>query len=204
MNKFYLIIVTVLIILGAGLFFLPDRSSINEIKPNELLRELNSDERFWSTDMIAEKLINNDPNIFLVDVRDFDQYFEYSLPYAMNIPLESILDSAWIEYFDQDDYDIILFSNGDIYADQAWLLLRRQAYQNLYIMKGGLNCWAETILQPVPPKQTEPTEAFELYDFRRGASIFFGGSSQHVNQEAKRETITITPRKKKTLVEGGC
>jgi len=204
MRRSYIIVAIAFILLGAGVFLLPERAHINEIKPETLLRELNSNERFWSTDLIAEKLINKDPNLLLIDVRDFDQYYEYSLPPAMNIPLETILDSAWIDYFDQDDYDVVLFANADIYADQAWLLLRRQGYQNIYIMKGGLNCWAETILQPSRPAESAPSEAFELYDFRRGASIYFGGSSVELSQGTKQETIIVTPRKKKNVVEGGC
>ncbi|MEA3477433.1 MAG: rhodanese-like domain-containing protein [Bacteroidota bacterium] len=204
MNKFYVIIVAILITLGAGLFFLPERTNIYEVKPEVLLQEFNNQKRFWSTDMIAEKLIDKDPSLLLIDVRSFDEYMEYSLPNAMNIPLGSILDSAWMDYFDQDHYDIVLFSNGDIYADQAWFLLKRRAYQHLYIMKGGLNCWAETILQPVPPRDTDPIEAFELYDFRKGASMFFGAGTQEINQEVKQEIIAVKPRKKKTVVEGGC
>ena len=204
MNKFYVIIVAILISLGAGLFFLPERTNIYEVKPELLLQEFNNQKRFWSTDMIAEKLIDKDPSLLLIDVRSFDEYMEYSLPNAMNIPLGSILDSAWMDYFDQDHYDIVLFSNGDIYPDQAWFLLKRLGYQHLYIMKGGLNCWAETILQPVPPHATDPTEAFELYDFRKGASMFFGAGTQEINREVKQETITVTPRKKKTVIEGGC
>jgi rhodanese-related sulfurtransferase len=204
MNKPYLILAAVLILLGAGIFLLPDNTVLKEVSPQSLLRELNTDERFWSTDIIAEKLIDKDPNMLLVDVRDMYQYLEYSLPTSVNIPLEEVLDSAWVDYFRQDDYDVVLFSNGDILADQAWLLLRRKGYRNLYIMKGGLNRWAETILQPVPPVPTEPQEAFELYSFRKGASIYFGGSAQEMNQDNNQETITVTPRKKKTVVEGGC
>jgi rhodanese-related sulfurtransferase len=204
MNKTYFIIASLLILLGAGALFLPEKDNINEVNPESLLRDLNTDERFWSTDLIAEKLIDKDPNLLLVDVRDLDQYLEYSLPAAMNIPLEDILDSAWIDYFNQDDYDVVLFSNGDIYADQAWLLLRQQGYDNIYIMKGGLNRWAETILQPQPPAQTDPSEAFERYSFRKGASMYFGGSEQETEQSTTQETIIVTPRKKKNAVEGGC
>ena len=204
MNKTYYIIASLLILLGAGVLLLPQRTNINEVNPETLLRELNTTERFWSTDFIAEKLIDKDPNLLLVDLRDLEQYLEYSLPAAMNIPMGTILDSAWIDYFDQDDYDVALFSNGDIYADQAWLLLRRKGYDNIYIMKGGLNRWAETILQPKPPTQTDPSEAFERYSFRKGASLYFGGSTQGSKQAETQETIIVTPRKKKTVVEGGC
>jgi rhodanese-related sulfurtransferase len=204
MNKTYFIIAGLLILLGAGVLFLPEKTNINEVNPESLLRELNTDERFWSTDYVAEKLIDKDPNLLLIDVRDMYQYLEYSLPVAMNIPLETILDSAWIDYFDQDDYDVVLFSNADIYADQAWMLLRRQGYNNIYIMKGGLNRWAETILQPQAPDQTDPSEAFERYSFRKGASIYFGGSAQETEQATTKETIIVTPRKKKTVLEGGC
>jgi rhodanese-related sulfurtransferase len=203
MKKAYIILALIIIVLGLGLIFLPEIQHKKELPPKQLLTEISTATRFISTDKVAERIIDGDPSMLLVDVRDMYQSLEFTLPGAINIPIEEVLDSTWMEYFDQDDYDVVLFSNGDILADQAYMVLRRYDYKNLFVLKGGLNYWAETILQPPVPSESAPTEEFELYDFRRAARQYFVGGDVIIEQQPS-ESITVTRRKKKNVVEGGC
>jgi len=200
----YIILAAILIIAGLGLVILPERTHSYETTPEELLVEINDPSRFLTSDQVAEMIINGDPTLFLIDVRDFYSFEEYSLPGAVNIPLEELLLEDWVDYLDQEDMSIVFFSNGDIYADQAWVLNRRLNRNNIYVLKGGLNCWAETILHPTRPVETAPTEAFDLYEFRKGASIYFGGSGNLPSSSEPTEIITVTRKKKENVVEGGC
>ncbi len=193
-----------LILLSAGMFLLPERNDYHELKPGELLAAANNQSRFLSTDLVASRMIDGDPSLFLIDVRSIYAYEEYSLPRAMSIPLEEILYPEWEEYLEQEGMDIVLFSNGDILADQAWMLLKRADKDNIFIMKGGLNCWFKTIMQPVPPPATAPTEAFDLYQFRKGAAQYFGGGINLTDETPAQEPIKVSRKKKKNVVEGGC
>ena len=203
MNKAYIIIIIIAVLLGGGLLLIPDPDYVEELSPQQILLDINNDSRFWSTDMIADKIIKQDPSLLLIDVRDEGQYEYFSLPGALNIPLENILDPEWDDYFDAEDYDIVLYSNGDVYADQAWILLKRLNYKNIRVMQGGLNHWAETILQPPAPKQSDPQEAFELYNFRRAARQYFGGGSE-ITSDDPAEVIMVSRKKKTGAAEGGC
>ena len=203
MNKAYIIIIIIAVLLGGGLLLIPNPDYVEELSPQQILLDINNDSRFWSTDMIADKIIKQDPSLLLIDVRDEGQYEYFSLPGALNIPLENILDPEWGDYFDAEDYDIVLYSNGDVYADQAWILLKRLNYKNIRVMKGGLNCWAETILQAPVPKQSDPQEAFELYNFRRAARQYFGGGGE-ITTDDPAEVIQVSRKKKSGAAEGGC
>lgn len=204
MKTQYIILAAILILAGLGLVFLPEKTHSNETMPEELLVEINDPSRFLTTDQVAEMIISGDPALFLIDVRDFYSYEEYRLPGALNIPFEEILLEDWADYLDQQDMMIVFYSNGDIYADQAWTLNRRLNRQNIYVLKGGLNCWAETILQPKPPAETAPSEDFDLYEFRKGASIYFGGGNSVETSTESTEIITVKRKKKENKVEGGC
>lgn len=203
MKRVYVILMAIAILLSAGLFLFEGRGPDTQLPPRQLLLEINDDSRHWSTDLVADKIIKHDPALLLIDVRSPDQYAEFSLPGALNIPLENILDEDWQDYFLAEDFDIVLFSNDEIYADQAWILLRRLNYKNLRVMEGGLNRWAETIMEPPVPKASEPEEAFELYDFRRAANQYFGGGAAEISP-TETEVIQVTRKKKKSAVEGGC
>jgi rhodanese-related sulfurtransferase len=204
MNKAYYTLAVFLLLLGVGLLFLPDREHPEEVSPRELLGELRNPSRFISTDKVAEMIIDNDPTLVLVDVRDMYDYLDFSLPGAHSIPLEEILLYDWVDSLSYEQSKIVLFSNGDIKADQAWMLLKRNNYSNLHVMKGGLNEWFETIIQPQQPPETASDEEIDRYQFRRGASIYFTGGTAPIEAETSGETVVVRRKEKTQVVEGGC
>ena len=205
MTKTYIILAIVLIGFAFGLILLPEHKTTNEANPEILLKEAFSKSRFLSPDQIADRLINEDPSIFLIDVRTPDQYQEYSLPGAFNIPLDEMILSDWKDYLDQEDMDVVLVSNGGLYADQAWMLCKRMGYNNLYVMEGGLNAWFKNIMQAEMPAETAAKEDFDLYAFRKGAARYFGGGSEiEVESSIPKENIVVKRREKKNVAEGGC
>lgn len=205
MSKRYILLAILLLASAFGLTLMPEKADYNQIPAKEFLREIYNPARYLSTHQIAKRLIERDPSIFLVDVRTASEFEEYAIPGAFNIPLENILEEEWVDYLSQDGMDVVLYSNGDIYADQAWTLIAQQGVKNLYIMKGGVNQWFARIIQPVAPPETAPSEAFDLYAFEKAACIYFGGASTNVESTAPVEKKTVVVRKKKKkAAEGGC
>lgn len=205
MSKLYIVLAVVLIGLAGGLLLLPDTTRTEETNPELLFKAINNKARYLSVDYVAERLINEDPSILLIDVRSPDQSYEYSLPGSMSIPLDEILLPDWRDYLDQENMDVVLYSNGDVLADQAWILCTRQGYGNLYVMEGGLNKWFDVIMQPRRPDETAPSEAFDRYAFRQAARIHFGGGTIEFESESDQpQPVQIIKREKKTITEGGC
>jgi len=207
----YIMLAAILILLAGGLVLLPKYQKHEGIKPQELLSNVISPERYITTDQVAEKLINRDPSFILIDVRDEKSYSNYSLPNAINIPLEKLLDEDSRAYLNQIQFDVVLFSNDHFYADQAWILCNRLGFKNIRVLKGGVNSWFTTIINPEMPDQDMPAEAFDLYSTRKAGSMYFGvvypeqaeiaGSESNI--EAPKRVITVQ-KKKKRVAEGGC
>jgi rhodanese-related sulfurtransferase len=205
MSKTYIILASILIILAGGLLLLPDMNRSEEMPPELLLKEINDPARYVTADLVAERLINEDPAILLVDVRSPEESNAFTLPGSVNIPLVEIDDPEWRDYLAQDYMDVVFYSNGDIHADQAWILCTRQGYKNLYVMAGGLNRWFTDIMQPEVPPATAASEEFDRYAFRKAASAYFSGGKLEVTTHAdKPEPVILEKRKKKTVTEGGC
>jgi len=207
LSKRYLILASLLLIAALGLVLLPSYQKNENITAEDLLAKVINPERYITSDILADNIITNDPSIILVDVREVDAYAKYTLPNAINIPLSDILNEDYQGYLDQDRYNIILFSNENFKADQAWLLLNRLGYYNLHVLKGGINGWYNTILNPPKPTEDMPNEAYELYNFRRAAGLHFGvgikaKEKKIVKKVVKR--IVPKPKKKKRKPEGGC
>lgn len=204
MNKAYIFLAGMFIILAIVLIILPDRGHSDDKTPRELLGDLRNPSRFISTDKVAEMIINQDPTLVLVDVRPKRDTLHFSLPGAHSIPLEGILMTDWVDSLSYDLSKVVLFSNGDILADEAWMLLKRANHTNIHIMKGGLNCWFETIIKPLPPAETASDEEIDLYQFRKGASIYFTGGATAVEQDIEFEAVIVRKKNKSRAVEGGC
>jgi rhodanese-related sulfurtransferase len=206
MSKRYILLAGLLLASAFGLTLMPEKVDSHQIPAKEFLREIYNPARYLSTHQIAKRLIERDPSIFIIDVRTPGEYEKYTIPGAFNIPLENILEEEWTDYLSQDGLDVVLYSNGDIYADQAWTLIAQQGVKNLYIMKGGINQWFATIIQPVAPPETAPSEAFDLYAFERAACIYFGGASVNVEGSAAptEKKTAVVRKKKKKAAEGGC
>lgn len=215
----YVILAAVLIVLAGGLVLLPKHEKYEGINPESLLANAISPERYISTDELADRIINQDPTLLLVDVRDGNSFNKFTLPSAVNIPLDKVLEEDSEPYLYQDEYDVIFFSNDNFHSDQAWILCNRLGYENLNVLKGGLNEWYNTIINPKEPTENMASSEFEQYTFRKAASMYFGVAYPEkvvkkpvVKKYVPAKTTPVaTPKKvvpkkkkKKMPVEGGC
>lgn len=177
-----------------------------KLTPEQLLEQVNSGMQYYSPDAVANMIITEDPSFLLIDVRGQDEYEKYHLPGSINIPITDILADDWAVYLDQDSRYNIFYSNGTVTANEAWMITIQLGYENNYVLQGGLNYWAETIMNPEAPAITSPNEEIAKYNFRKGAGMTLGGGTDMASQEIQAVTSLpkIAPRPKKKRTQGGC
>ncbi|WP_282135666.1 rhodanese-like domain-containing protein [Seonamhaeicola maritimus] len=213
----YKILAFIFIVLAGGLVLLPKYEKQEGISPEKLLSSTINPERYISTDALADRMINQDPALLLIDVRNESDFKKYTLTNAINIPLKNILDEESEPYLNQDAYDVVLFSNDHFHADQAWILCNRLGYKNLHVLNGGINNWYNTIINPKIPSEDMAHTEFELYAFRKAASMYFGVAyPEKVKKAPVKKPVTkpsvieapkkviVKKKKKKMPIEGGC
>jgi len=205
--KMRLIIASVLIPLGIIIAAVPE----NTTKPfrltaGELLEEVREGTQFVSTDEIADMLVQKDPSLQLIDVRTQAEFEKYNLPGSVNIPFSDLLSEEWSDFLDQGVKMNVFYSNGNLKANEAWMISRQLGFENNYVLQGGLNYWAETILNPTAPKSVLADDEIAKYDFRKGASMALGGGSMVAigSKASNTPKPKIKKRKKKKKVAGGC
>jgi len=173
----------------------------------ELLQEATAKAQFVTTDEIADLIIKKDPSLQLIDVRTPDEFDKFSLPGAINIPLVDFLSPEYSDIINQDVKMNVFYSNGTLQSSQAWMITRQLGYKNNYILQGGLNYWAETIMNPGQPASTSPDDEIAKYDFRKGASMALGGGvleSRQPSTEVKAAVKPIIRKDVKKKIKGGC
>jgi len=197
----------VVLLFALSLAMIPENTTQQyKLTALEMLEEVEYGSELIHPYELADWLINKDPSIQLIDVRAPQEFEKFSLYNAINIPLNNILSNEWVDYLDQGVKMNILYSNGSTQSHEAWMILRQLGYENNYVLQGGLNYWVETILNPETPKSTDPNDEIAKYDFRKGASQYFGGASISTNTSSSSTTKKpiIKRKKKKKAPEGGC
>ena len=203
MKRNYFFLTILMLVLALGALFLNKTHKPKEIEPQQLLREIIQPTRYVTTDQVARMIIQKDPSLELIDVRSNDEFNKFSLPNSVNVPLDSLLTGSNLSNFGIPGTKVVFISNDDINADQAWELTKRLGYKSTYVMTGGLNRWMETIIQPAEPSEDEPLTAFETYQFRKGAQLYFTGAKPEAGVTSDTK-VQVVRRKKTVSASGGC
>ena len=181
----------------------PTKNSSIELDAQQLLNEIQLQNHIISIDEMANALINNDPEYQLIDLRSEEEFKEFSIPGAMNIPFDKLFTEEFLPYVDQVARKNVFYSNGTTLSSEAWMLTKQKGIQNNYILIGGLNNWYTTILNPQEPGSLEGEEAFAAYKARLGAKQFFTGEGASSAASSLKPKKPV-PRRKKKMVAGGC
>ena len=86
------------------------------------------------------------------------------------------------------------------------MITRQLGFENNYVLQGGLNYWAESIINPEAPSENSPNDEIAKYNFRKGAGAALGGASMEATGSTpiKSNKPPIKKKKKKKSVQGGC
>ena len=198
----------IIVPLGIIIAAVPQNTTLPyKLTADELLREATGKAQFISSDEIADLIIKKDPLLQLIDVRTPDEFDKFSLPGAINIPLSDLLSPQYIDLINQDEKMNVFYSIGTLQSSQAWMITRQLGYKNNYILQGGLNYWAETIMNPQQPASTNPDDEMARYEFRKGASMALGVGTLESTKPSNEVKAPVKPIIKKDLkkkVKGGC
>jgi len=203
MNKNYFILMGIFILLAAGLLVLPLKNNSKQLDPEVLMWDIVQPTRYVTTDEVAKMIIEHDPLLVMVDVRSPEDFQLFSLTNAINFPLDSLALDYAKSALTFNKRNMVFYSNDDLKSDQAWVIAKRLGLKNIYVLKGGLNRWIQTIIQPEAPAETASEAEFNLYAFRQGASQYFIGGSISIDQNPQAKVI-VSRKKKAKAAEGGC
>ncbi|HWS01133.1 MAG TPA: rhodanese-like domain-containing protein [Prolixibacteraceae bacterium] len=207
MERKYTILAIFLIVLAFGLVILPEKKDQKELDPGVLLSAISEKSRYLTADLVTERIIGNDPTLLLIDLRPAEQFKLFALPGAVNIQPDSLLSASSLEFLNQPAKDKVLYANSDIISEKAWLIATRHSIGQMYIMKGGMNEWFNTIIKEMPVNSAASSTDLDLLSFRNAARQFFVGAGESGKTQAppkKRENIQVIRKAPAASSGGGC
>jgi rhodanese-related sulfurtransferase len=199
--------VALLILLGVMLALSPAGTrKAATFSPQALAEVITNESDHVLAEELAKWLIDKKPDLLVVDMRSAEEFAQYHIPGAVNIPFTNLFEQEAQEIL-ADDKTIVLYSNGGTHAAQAWVLLKQMGIES-YVLLGGLNYWTEAILNPKAPNELVADSEILKYQFQKSASGYFspGGT---VAAPADSATMPVKPKgqidpKQKKKARAGC
>lgn len=136
-----------LFLLGLILALLPLSASRSfTIRPQKLLPEVLNKNSYFTVDQVAGFVVSEDSSVQIIDLRTPEEFMSVSIPGSINIPYNEFLNKDGSGYLNNPDIRTILYSNGDFKSNFALVIAKGLKHKNIYVMKGGMNEWFNTII----------------------------------------------------------
>jgi rhodanese-related sulfurtransferase len=153
--------------------------------------------------MADDRLIVN-----ILDVRAESDYNLFHIEGAQRVSLEDLpsLSKEFLAHYSPNKV-IVVVSNDEVSATQAWRVLQAESIPNAYILEGGVNNWLRTFAGDDPqitPTPTPPGEERLAFQFPAALGARFEASYPNPHQWELEFTPKIKLELRRDKSGGGC
>ncbi|TVQ90797.1 MAG: hypothetical protein EA393_05360 [Bacteroidetes bacterium] len=163
--------------------FLPEqrKSNARELPPDRLHAMLVENNHFVDAEETIYKIMHEDRNFILIDVRDPEEYEKFALPGAINITKDEILGRRYRDFFRNAPVNSkrVFYGFGESAAELAWTIATRAGYDNVFVMKGGLNGLFDELFNgnDKPDDPLDLDEEFRVRFLTKARQLFLEGDA---------------------------
>ncbi len=178
-----------------------------ETSPQETIDALMDAEYTILPEDVAYYVEIDEPGYLYVDLRNPYEFVKGNVPGSINIPQTDLLENKSLDFFDaaqNDSMRVVLIASDEAAATDPWLLMKQLGYNNMWLMRGGWNYYANESLDPYDMPEVPKYMVEEpAYDFATIMELIQNAPASVLDQDAP-EVVLPTRKKKKNVVEGGC
>lgn len=189
---------TIAILFIAVIWATPSHQELIQMRITEAKRQQKCVFKEIAADKLAYELVHNYYSINLIDVRSKEEYEQYHLPLAINIPLDEMMDRQWRTYFTQNQRTNIFYADIDTIAKMACLKARYIGDSENQILRESTNEFRAMFFQAEEPQSGSLKRERDIYRFRSKAARDMEALRErlkNINKPVKREIKKI---------QGGC
>lgn len=164
----------------------------------EMLANAGSTER-WILPHLFSSIVENDQlqSYLLVDLRPPEEFNLGSLPGAVNIPFDVLLERKSMKKL-KANKPVLLFSGKEAQSSVAGLLLYSEGFSNIFVLANDYSYIKENVLGKFEPSTAFTHAEKARYDYHR----FFKAATKPASQPAVSQPRIMET--KVISVEGGC
>jgi rhodanese-related sulfurtransferase len=148
-------------------------------------------------DETAFRIMDQDPKLVLIDVRDEKSFAKYALPHAVNIQTKNMFGKEWADLLGDKSTVKVFYSSKEEYATKSAVIALEMGYGNIAILDGGLEGFVKTIIDFKKPEKTSSRQEIDTDRFRERASIIM--PDLIVKSKSTVKTAKVIKK-----IKGGC
>lgn len=186
-----------IVALGILLVYLPDRKTQLLAKSNDESFVAAQPVQIMTSDELAFRVLDHDPELQIIDVRDAAAFGKMTLPGAINIAQQEMFGKQWRDILDSKKVKVII-AESEAKERKAAVLAGELGYRNIRTLRGGLNEFRKTIINASAPQGIVSADQYDAFRFRAKAGPQILGM---IKQQATGPKKVVKLVKK---VAGGC
>lgn len=157
---------------------------------------------------LLDTFYNDSINLIMVDMRPEAEYNLFHIQDAQRKTLAEMPTFARALQLSPANTVVVLMSNDETAATEAWKILRAESVGNVYILEGGINNWLDTFANPnwqATQRLAEPVGDDELhYVFTAALGSHYPWASPVRGNFALEYTPKIQLQPRRSPGGGGC
>lgn len=187
-----------LLALAAVLFFLPDRKTSLLAQVADPVYQRAHPARYMTADELAFRVLDTDPRLLVLDLRDEQAQKTLALPGAVSVPLDGLFAKEWQGALGRRHTTRVFVDEDGSRSLQGALLAERLGYDNVRVLQGGLAEFRRTILEYEPTGPATTAAQGDSDRFRSEARVLM------TKRIADAKGLSSRPRKVVKKIQGGC
>ncbi|UCE05638.1 MAG: YeeE/YedE family protein, partial [bacterium] len=124
--------------------------------------------KYVDVQQLAEWIMDKQDNFSLIDLRSKWKFEQYHIPFAQNITSNSLANETVPERG-----KIIIYGQDETLPKGDWQILKDIGFENVYLLRGGLNEWLDKVIFPDLTKMGVRDE--NVIERIKKTSWYFGG-----------------------------
>ena len=199
LKKIYVTVTCAAVIIGLSAFIMPDRKDalLNDLNNTSFVTAYNAE--YMTSDELAFRIIDKDADVQIIDLRSQKEFDSLALPQSARFALASLFDKDAGKLLSVKGKVNIIAANDELTAKKGYILCKELGYNNIYVLKGGLNQFKKDIIDFQPAGGQLYGETADTYKFRTKASLLI----PKLIQENKLKNAGSEKKQAKRVV-GGC
>ncbi len=196
-NQYVLAAASVFVVL-AIVAFLPGKEDIINRQIAEAKRQQTCVFKEIPADKLADEIVNNYYSLNIIDVRSPEEYNEFHLPMAINIPFENIMERQYVPLFRQRLKTNIFYADSDTLVRMACLKAKHIGKSDNLILRESARQFHNMFYETEEPPAGTSKKEMQIYHFRLEAA-------RQMDNLADALKNTEAPVKREVVrVRGGC
>ena len=195
--KLYVALTGIAAIFAFSAFFMPDLKEeyLKQVEDVSYVNSYNLKE--MTSDELSFRILDDDKNLLIIDLRSVDEYKEFSLPKSQLISMKDLFGKDAAKMLEVKSRKNVFLADDELTERKAAIIADKLGYDEVSVLKGGLITFKEEILNFTMPDKVTSRWQEDDYRFRLKASKLL----PQLIEENKHKAI---PKKTSKRVLGGC